>query len=355
MAVTIRDVAKRLNLSITTVSRALDGYDDVAEETRERVRKAAAQMGYAPSHMARQMRRQRADTIGFAISLPPSARENTNNRAFADPFVLEFIAGLGDEAAQCHLDLIVSTATPGQEEETLFRRWVQGRRVDGVVVNRLRKNDWRVGYLAQNQTPFVASGHLEGANFPYIEVDGRAGFKQLTQYLAGKGHNRIGYIGGPDGLRLQDDRQAGYRAGLRAAGLPFTKTLLAQGDMTRNGGYAAAMKLLALPQPPTAILGVNDMTAIGAMRAARERGLVVGRDVIVAGFDGIADSEHTEPPLTTLNQPAYEIARQLVQMLAELIENERVGRSHPPKQVLLQPELILRASTEGGQRNQEGD
>lgn len=348
MAVTIKDVARRLKLSITTVSRALDGYDDVAEDTRERVRSAAAQMGYAPSHMARQMRRQRADSIGFAISLPPSARQNTNNRPFADPFVLEFIAGLGDEAAQSHLDLIVSTATPGAEEETLFRRWVQGRRVDGVVVNRLRIDDWRVGYLTQNRMPFVASGHLQGANFPYIEVDGRAGFKQLTQYLAGKGHTRIGYIGGPDRLRLQDDRLAGYRAGLRAAGLPSNKMLVTQGDMTRNGGYAAAIKLLGLPQPPTAILGVNDMTAIGAMRAARERGLVVGRDVAIAGFDGIADSEHTEPPLTTLNQPAYEIARQLTRMLAEQIERGRSGESHPPQQILLQPELVLRSSTEGG-------
>lgn len=348
MAVTIRDVAKRLNLSITTVSRALDGYDDVAEDTRERVRRAAAQMGYAPSHMARQMRRQRADTIGFAISLPPTARGNTNNRAFADPFVLEFIAGLGDEATQCRLDLIVSTATPGEEEETLFRRWVQGRRVDGVVVNRLRKDDWRVAYLTQNRVPFVASGHLQGAAFPFIEVDGKSGFKRMVQYLAGKGHTRIGYIGGPDGLRLQDDRLAGYRAGLRAAGLPSTKTFLVQGDMTRNGGYAAALRLLAQPQPPTAILAVNDMTAIGAMRAARERGLAVGRDIAIAGFDGIADAEHTEPPLTTLNQPAYDIARQLVHLLAELIEDGRNGQSHPPKQVLLQPELILRQSTEGG-------
>lgn len=348
MAVTIRDVAKRLNLSITTVSRALDGYDDVAEDTRERVRNAAAQMGYAPSHMARQMRRQRADTIGFAISLPPTARDNTNNRAFADPFVLEFIAGLGDEATQCHLDLIVSTATPGMEEETLFRRWVQGRRLDGVVVNRLRKDDWRVAYLTQNRVPFVASGHLQGATFPFIEVDGKSGFKRMVQYLAGKGHARIGYIGGPDGLRLQDDRLAGYRAGLRAAGLPSNKAFLAQGDMTRNGGYAAALQLLALPQRPSAILCVNDMTAIGAMRAARERGLVVGRDIAIAGFDGIADAEHTEPPLTTLNQPAYDIARALVQMLAQMIEDGRRGQSHAPKQVLLQPELILRQSTEGG-------
>lgn len=119
--------------------------------------------------------------------------------------------------------------------------------------------------------------------------------------------------------------------------------LVAEGNLTRMGGYQAAQCLLALPQPPTAILGVNDLTAIGAMRAARERGLVIGRDLAVAGFDGTEDAEHADPPLTTLNQPVYEIARQLVKMLLALIAGEPLAK----RRVVLQPELIVRESTGG--------
>jgi LacI family transcriptional regulator len=337
MPVTIRDVAKRLKLSITTVSRALDGYDDVAEETRERVIRVAREMGYVPSRAARQLRRKRADAIGYILP--------TSNPRFADPFFSEFVAGLGDEATTHNFDLLVSTAPPGEEaERQLYARWVQGRRVDGFVLSRMRKHDWRVEYLAQNGFPFVALGRsATPQDFPYIEVDGRSGFAMLVKHLAARGHRRIGYVGAAPDLMLQADRLAGYRDGLEAAGLPFDEALVAASNLTRVGGYQAALRLLDLPQRPTAIVGVNDLTAIGVMRAARERGLEVGRDLAVAGYDGIEDAEHTQPPLTTLNQPVYEIARRLVDLLQKQIAGEPLAERH----VLLQPELIVRESSGG--------
>jgi len=337
MPVTIRDVARRLNLSITTVSRALDGYDDVAAETRQRVIAVAREMGYIPSHAARQMRRQRTETLGYIL---PTALPR-----FADPFFSEFIAGLGDEATLHNFDLLVSTAPPDSAaEQALYRRWVQGRRVDGMVLSRMRLEDWRAQYLHDAGLPFVASGHSRtSVDFPYIEVDSRSGFAALVAHLVARGHRRIAYIGAPATLTLQADRFAGYRDGLTAAGIAFDPALVAEGNLTRMSGYQAAQRLLALPQPPTAIIGVNDLTAIGAMRAARERGLVVGRDLAVAGFDGTEDAEHAEPPLTTLNQPVYDIARRLVKMLLAVIAGEPLAE----RQVVLQPELIVRESTGG--------
>lgn len=337
MPVTIRDVAKRLNLSITTVSRALDGYDDVAAETRQRVIAVAREMGYIPSHAARQMRRQRTETLGYIL---PTALPR-----FADPFFSEFIAGLGDEATLHNFDLLVSTAPPGSAaEQALYQRWVQGRRVDGMVLSRMRLDDWRAQYLHQAGLPFVASGRSRtSVDFPYVEVDSRSGFAALVAHLVARGYRRIAYIGAPATLTLQADRFAGYRDGLAAAGIEFDPSLVAEGNLTRMGGYQAAQRLLALPQPPTAIIGVNDLTAIGAMRAARERGLVIGRDLAVAGFDGTEDAEHADPPLTTLNQPVYDIARQLVRMLLALIAGEPLAE----RQVVLQPELIVRESTGG--------
>jgi len=335
MPVTIRDVARALNLSITTVSRALDGYDDVAAETRQRVIRAAQEMGYVPRGAARQLRRQRADAIGYIL---PASRPR-----FTDPFFSEFIAGLGDEATSHNLDLLVSTAPPDEAaERQTYERWVHSRRVDGIVLCRMRVHDWRAQYLLQSGFPAVALGHtLMPVDLPGIEMDARVGFAALVRHLAGRGHRRIAYIGAPASLTLQVDRLAGYQEGLAAAGIAPDPALVAEGDLTRPGGYRAAQRLLDLPEPPTALIGANDLTAIGAMRAAHERGLDVGRDLAVAGYDGIEDSEHTQPPLTTLRQPIYDHARRLVRMLLALIAGEPLAE----RQIVVQPELLVRGST----------
>jgi LacI family transcriptional regulator len=335
--ITIRDVAKRLNLSITTVSRALDGYDDVAKATRQRVIRTAREMGYAPSHTARQLRRSRADAIGYILP--------TSDPRFTDPFFSEFIAGLGDEATSHNLDLMISTAPPDKPaERQMYERWVHSRRVDGIVLSRMRTRDRRVKYLIKNKFPVVALGHtLLSLDLPYVEVDARAGFVLMIKHLVERGHKRIAYIGAPENLTLQVDRLAGFRDGVEATGLTFDESLIVRGDLTRAGGYQAAQRLLSLREPPTAIMGANDLTAIGAMRAAHERGLVVGRDVAIAGYDGIEDGEHTHPPLTTLKRSVYDLARRLVNMLLAIIEGEPLTE----RQVMLPPELIVRGSTGG--------
>jgi LacI family transcriptional regulator len=337
MSVTIRDVAKKLNLSITQVSRALDGYEDVAEETRKRVIQTAREMGYSPSRAARQLRRKRADAIGCIV--PASIPH------FSDPFFSEFIAGLGDIVTPNNLDLLISTAPPGSSaEQSLYYRWVQSGRVDGVVLTRIRLNDWRAGYLTEANLCFVSVGHSDlPFQFPFVEVDGRTGMAALVSHLAERGHQRIGYIGGPTDLVLQVDRLEGYKEGLEKAGLPFDEGLIVESNLTRSGGEQAARQLLDLPRPPTAIAGVNDLTAIGVLRAAHKQGLVVGRDLAVTGFDNIEDSANTNPPLTTLNHPVYHIARRLGEMLIKLTSGETLSEA----QVILQPELIIRESSGG--------
>ncbi|MBE0680890.1 MAG: LacI family DNA-binding transcriptional regulator [Anaerolineales bacterium] len=335
MSITIRDVAKQLNLSITTVSRALDGYKDVSEETRQRVIQVAKEMGYAPSRSARQLRRQRTDTIGYIMP--------TSQPRFADPFFSEFIAGLGDEASVQNFDLLITLAPPNQEAERVaYQRWIQGRRVDGIVLSRMRQDDWRVHYLHKSKFPFATFGRTNNSiEFPYIGVDGAYGMRRLMMHLVEQGHQRIAFVSAASDLSLQTDRFSGYQEGLAEAGLIFEERFVAEGNLTRDGGYLAAKKLLALHSPPTAIIGANDLTAIGILRAARELGISVGSDLAVAGFDGIEDTEHTVPPLTTLNQPVYDCARRLVRMLTALINNEVLEEPH----VLLVPDLIIRDST----------
>lgn len=336
MPVTIRDVAERLDLSITTVSRALNGFDDVAEATRRRVVEASREMGYVATHSARQLRRQKTEAIGWILPTPQPR--------FTDPFFAHFLAGLGDEAAAHGLDLLVSTARAGQDETEHYQRWARGRRVDGMVLVRLRLEDWRVDFLAEQGMPFVAFGRTRHPQqFPWVDVDGHHGMLQLVRHLVGLGHRRIAFIGASAEFTFQMHRLDGYREGLGEAGLAFDPQLVTEGDLTRAGGHQAAQRLLELTDPPTAVIGANDLTALGVMRAARERGQVIGQDLAVAGYDGTEAAEHADPPLTTLGQPIYESARRVCGLLAQRLQGEPPEESH----ILIQPRLIVRGSTTG--------
>jgi LacI family transcriptional regulator len=336
MPVTIRDVAKKLNLSITQVSRALSGYNDVSEITRKKVIRVAHEMGYEPSSAARQLRRKHSDAIGFILP--------TSSPRFSDPFYTNFLTGLCDEAAENHIDLLISSSPPcSNKEELMYQQWFQSSRVDGMVINRVRTHDWRVEYLAKNHLPFVTLGIPETKyDFPAIRVNERSGFERLVLHLIDKGHQSIAFIGGPEELVIHKERLEGYRQGLSKAGLEFNNKLVVQADLNEDGGYKAAQELIERKYAPTAILGCNDQIAIGAMRAVKESGRNVGTEIAVAGYDGISEAAYTDPPLTTLFQPTYEIARRLVKMLVLLINHQPLKDIRPE----IEPELILRASTE---------
>lgn len=337
MTAKIRELAYKLNLSITTVSRALDGYPDVSKETRQRVIQAAREIGYEPSYAARHLRRQRADAIGFV--LPSEAPQ------FSDPFSASFLTGLCDEAASSQIDIMISSAPPqSDQEKQQYQRWVQSKRVDGVVLNRIRTQDWRIQYLAANHIPFVTLGKENAeSEYPCVYADDRAGFRELIAHLAQQDRRHIAFIGTDPDLVVHAERFTSFQLGLSAAGLPFIPELVRQSDLSETGGYNTALQLLALPQPPTAILCGNDLTAIGALHAVQKAGLTVGKDIAIAGYDGIQESEYTNPPLTTLAQPTYDMARQTVLMLTSLIQ----GIPLTQNQIMFQPRLILRASTQG--------
>jgi len=340
MAVTIRDIANILGLSIGAVSRALGGYPDISQETRQRVIQTAQKMGYVPNRAARQLRTKKADAVGYVLP--------ANTPRFADPFFTEFIAGLGDETA-CHpFDLVISIAPPGEEpEKHLYQSWVQGGKVDGFILTHLHQHDWRVQYLSQQGIPFTAlETTLDGYDFARVEVNRQGGMVELITHLAERGFYHIAYLGGASELKIQADMLNGYRQGLEKANIPYDANLIATGDLTSSGGYLATKRLLSIPDPPNAITCINDETAFGVLHAAHELGMVVGRDLGIAGFDGVQLSRYTEPPLTTLDIPVYDIARQIAKMLVA----EIVGQTLPERHVVLQPKLLVREST-GGNRS----
>lgn len=333
MPATLKEIARRTGKSITTVSRALAGYDDVSPETKALVRRVAEELGYTPNLLARRLQKRRSDTIGLILP--------TFGPRFSDPFFSEFLAGVGNMAAEHGYDLLVSTQPPGDRELAVYRQKVQSRQVDGFVLVRTRRQDARIRYLCEIGFPFVAFGRTEcELDFPFVDVDGIQGMRLIAEHLIGLGHRRIACLAPPPDLLFAEHRLIGLRQALADHGLELPESLIVLGDLTQKSGYQATMRLLDGPQPPTAIAACNDLMALGAMSAIQERGLVVGRDVAVTGFDDIPMAEHSHPPLTTVHQPIYQIGKTVCEMLIRLLQGQEVA----PRQVILAPRLMVRQS-----------
>jgi len=335
MPVTIQDIADRAGVSIATVSRALAGTTGVASSTRELVLKIAAEMGYHPNIMARRLQKQRTDTIGFIIP--------TFGPRFSDPFFSEFLAGIGNEAAEHNFDLLVSTCAPGPKELEGYRRLVNERRVDGLLIVRTRHQDARIAYLIEQDFPFVAFGRSDlDVDFPYLDIDGKQGMRALTQHLIDQGHTRIAYISAPWDLMFSNYRFEGYCDALQRNSIAYDESLVVSGCLTDMCGYEAGHALFCKSDPPSAVIACNDLMALGVISAAQACDLKVGQDVAVAGFDDIPLAKHAQPPLTTVRQPIYQIGRRVCSMLLHLLQGATLEDSH----LLLEPELVLRKSTQ---------
>lgn len=340
MTATLKEIARRTGKSITTVSRALADYDDVSPETKALVRRTAAELGYTPNLLAQRLQKRRSDTIGLVLP--------TYGPRFSDPFFSELIAGVGNMAAEHGYDLLVSTQAPGDGELQVYRQKVQSRQVDGFVIVRTRRQDARIQLLRDAGFPFVAFGRIEGEmEFPFVGVDGTLGMRLVGEHLIRLGHRRIAYLAPPADLMFAEHRLLGLRQALRAHDLELADEDIIFGDLTQKSGFEAADRLIDRPKRPTAFVAGNDLMALGAMSAIQERGLTVGRDISVTGFDDIPMAEHSHPPLTTVRQPIYRIGKTVCEMLIRLIQSQELS----PRQVILEPELVVRqscGSTKGG-------
>lgn len=317
MAHGIRALAQELDLSITTVSRALAGYSDVAERTRARVAAAAAAYGYSPNASARRLKMGRADAIGFLLPMDAGG--------YNDPFLAELLASIGARLADADLDLLVCPLPEGPAELAAIRRLVDGRKVDGVILPRTRWLDQRVDLLMALGAPFVTHGRTARAEaHPWLDIDGEAAFREAAERLIALGHRRIGLINGPSALAYAGYRRAGYDAALRSAGL-LDEALIQEAASGPAMGAAETRRLLDLPAPPTALLCATDRIAIGALSVLSERGMAAGRDLSVIGYDDLPFAANTTPPLTTMRQPIVEEGRALVDMLARRVAGAPVA------------------------------
>ena len=329
---TINDVARRASVSKGAVSFALNDRPGVADATRERILRAARDLGWQPSAGARALSRARAGAFGLILRRDPALLG-------ADPFFIHFVAGVETVLGAGGCALLLQMVGTSEQEEDAYRHAAEARRVDGVFLLDLRRRDPRYAVVSSLGLPAVAVGNPIGAcPFPSLGRDDGAGIEEAVEHLLALGHRHIAWVGGAPGYVHSISRLAAYRRVLRRAGLqPGPET---RGDFTGESGARATRRLLELDEPPTAVLYANDLMAVAGMSVARERGLRLPRDLSVIGFDDIELAAHLVPPLTTIRQDPAPWGRAAAELLLAAVDGE------PPTPPPLEPDrLVVRGST----------
>ena len=329
---TLETVARAAGVSRQTVSNVLNAPDRVATGTRDRVHSAIDRLGYRPSLAARQLRTRRSTTL--AMRMEP-ARDGING------VVLDrFLHAVADSAQDAGYRVLLYTAGDDQREIAEFSELLSTSGIDGVVLTSTHHGDPRTAWLTEHRVPFSTFGRpwgTETAAHPWVDVDGAAGTRRAVDHLAGRGHRRIGFLGWPAGSGVGDDRREGWRQGLAAAGLTASPAWdLAVPDGTAEGTEATA-RLLAVTDPPTAMVCASDSLALGALVALERGG---AREALaVVGFDDTPVAAAVG--LTSVAQPLAETAHACVAQVLEAVTGTGPATQH----VLLEPALVERDST----------
>jgi len=322
---TIRELAQSLGLSITTVSRALDDYTDVSALTRERVRAAAEASGYRPNAAARRLRRGQTEVVTMVLP--------TAHGQFDEPLYIDLLAAMGPHFVKSGYDLTLLAAPPGEEEIKTYRRIVEGRRADGIIVVRARRDDARIRYLLTTDMPFVVMGRSDVlGDYSWLDGDGLKAFSMATGYLLALGHRHIVHLAAPSAFTFATLRRQGFEAAMKEAGL---RAHVIECAAETDAAYALAMQILADERRPTAMLCATDRMAYGVLKAAKDLGLTVPKDLSVIGHDNLQTSARTNPALTTMELQPTGTGEQLAMMLLERIKNPKSKPVHAIKEVRL--------------------
>ncbi len=332
-------LSKTLGLSQTTVSRALNGYPEVSEETRARVKAAADLHGYRPSAAARRLATGQSGTLGVVF---PRERNLLNDLRFT-----EFLGSCVARAAELGYDVTLAMTSGSQNEESVYRRAVRSARVDAMILSSPTLHDHRLALLRDLKMPFILHGRTRSdIPYPHLDIDNEGSFQRATAMLCGFGHRKIALLNGNPAYNYAYDRELGYRRALTAAGLQTDAALICSDEMTEQHGHDETLRLLALPvsERPTAFVCSSISQAMGVQRSARQLGLEIGRDLsLIAHDDRLHEfrAESFDPPLTATQSSIGDAGGRVV----ELLINSLRDPDAPPPQEVWPVDLVVRAST----------
>lgn len=333
---TIKDVAREAGVSIATVSYVLNNrHDMVGEQTRQHVLDIAAQLGYRPNIVARNLQASRTSLIGYAWHTHPSDHPHS----VMDQFIYHLA-----QAAESHNYHLLTFTHPHDDPIGVYADLIKSGRVDGFALAETTHNDPRIAYLIEQKFPFVSFGRTNPDwDFHWLDTDGRAGMRLATDYLISLGHQRIAFLGWPVDSLSGNDRLTGYIEALQAGGLAVREDYILHNDYAQNSIERIFTYWQSLPMVdrPTAIVAISDHIAATAMRTAERFGLRIGENLSLIGFDDAPFVRYLRPELTTVRQQFALTTSLLMSRLDALIQ----GQVPQHKTELIEPELVIREST----------
>jgi DNA-binding LacI/PurR family transcriptional regulator len=326
----LEKVALRAGVSRATASRVVNGSQSVAPHIRDAVMRAVEALGYVPNQAARSLVTQRTDSMALVVPEPEA-------RVFSDdPLFAGVVRGVSQELEAADKQLVLMMAASGPSHDRI-ERYAAGGHIDGVMIISMHGADPLPAALTRLGVPVVCNGRpLTRSLTPYVDVENEQGAERAVRYLLESGRRRIATIAGPQDMVAGIDRLNGYRTALRDSD---RRSIIAVGDFTRESGALAMRQLLEDDPKLDAVFAASDLMADGALRTLRQAGRRVPDDVAIVGFDDNAGAKYTEPPLTTVRQPIFEIGRTLARQLLNLAAGKEIEPA-----VVLPTELIIRES-----------
>jgi len=335
MTITIKDIAKKAGVSHSTVSRALSEHPSIPNETADRIKNIAADLGYVPSAVARGLKTSRSNALGVIVS------------RLDDPFFSKVLRGIEDVLQEARYSLFIAASNRDPSREKNIVQSMRERRVDGIIVCTTQFGEEHRSRLEHYGVPIIAIGNREVTDYRWLVYhDDFYGSIQIAKYLIELGHQKIAYLGNSRAERTNLGRLNRFREEISAAGLSLRDNYIFHCPNGQpEGGEIGAKHFINLDDPPTAIFCFNDMLAIGAVKALREASLQIPRDCSVVGFDDIPFAAYTYPPLTTFKQPKYQLGFEAAQMMYKVLQTDTDTDSIQGQTMMLRGELIVRETT----------
>lgn len=333
--VTSQDVADQVGVSRTTVSFVLNKVpgSQISDDTRRRVIQAAEELGYVPDAAARALVSRRAQIVGLVLARGP-------HHLASDAFITQILDGLIDVVRHNGMRLLTDIVEPHHQKGT-YLELVRAKRIDGIILSGPRFDDDALQALEEDGFPTVIMGQLPETSLYSVDIDNYDAARTAVAHLVNLRHCRIACItNASTTYTAAAERLRGYRGALEAAGLHYDEGLVRFGDFDPQSGYEQMKSLLEIEPRPTAVFVASDVVAFGAMAAIREYGLATPDDIAMVGFDDVPFARFVDPPLTTVNIPATELARKSCEVLLQLIRNDLPDQKH----LLLDTNLVVRQS-----------
>ena len=331
----LKSIAKKLSLSESTVSRALNDYKDISQSTKKLVNETVVELGYQPNIFARRLASGNPECLGFVIPW----RDGQLN----DPFLGELMAGMSLALSKKSWDLKVLIAKSFENEVEIFKKLSNSKILSGLIISRTLRNDKRFKILSDLNIPFVAHGRSKNCNnSAWLDVDNELAFRDMTNHFISLGHKKIAHISGPSVYNFSVQRIEGWKKALFENNLNFNRNYLQVADLSFDGGKIAMDKLLKLKEIPTAICCVSDTVAMGAMQSLRNHNIYPGKEISLMGYDGLELGEWIDPGLSTMKHPLQSVGNDLAEMLIQLVDE----KSEPSQFQKLVRASILRRGTD---------